>query len=96
MPTVREVFGKMPRVRFSTDSLMSILTSAKGVRVDYDEETDSLVMYFIRESVPTVAVLLGDNFYAMVDPATEELVGLMFGCWKKNHIKDKTKEESQS
>jgi hypothetical protein len=86
MATVEEVFGKMPRMEFDTESLKSLMVDVDKVWVNYNEEADSMIMFFTGEPVGSVAVLMNDNFYVMVDPKTKKAVGVQFECWEKKFV----------
>lgn len=86
MATVEETFGKMPRMEFDIDSLKLLSVDPEKVWVNYDEETDSMIMYVTGKPVRSIAVLLDDNFYVMVDPKTKKAVGLQFEAWEREFV----------
>lgn len=86
MATVKEVFGEMPGMEFDLDSLESLINDVEKIWVNYDDETDSMVMYFTGAPVRSISVLLKDNFYVMVDPVTRKAVGVHFECWEKKFV----------
>lgn len=86
MATVKELFGEMPRMEFDIESLESLVIDADKIWVNYNEEADSMIMYFTGEPVRSIAVLLRDNFYVMVDPKTKKVVGVQFECWEQKFV----------
>lgn len=86
MATVKEVFGEMPRMKVDLDSFVSLKVDPDLLWVNYDEVTDSIIMYITGEPTRSVAVALGDNIYAMVDPKTSQVVGFQFEAWEKVFI----------
>ena len=86
MATVKEIFGEMPRMQFDLNSLTSLKVDPEKIWANYDEETDSMIMYITGGPVRSIAVALGDNIYVMVDPATNKVVGLQFEAWDKEFM----------
>ncbi|MBA2277960.1 MAG: hypothetical protein H0W06_09390 [Chloroflexia bacterium] len=44
--------------------------------LDFDHESDTLLLHFYDEIRPSISVPLDDHYLALVDPVTEEVVGI--------------------
>ncbi|MCC6456141.1 MAG: hypothetical protein IT328_14400 [Caldilineaceae bacterium] len=76
--TVSEVFGDTPAMEFDWKTLES--PDSSKIWANYDEETDSFILYVTGKPMRGIHVWLGDDTYAIVDSASKKAIGLYVGC----------------
>lgn len=74
MAKMSNLFGTEPRLKFN--QLDSTMLSPEKIWADYDDETDSVVLYFTGQPVNAISVYLHDDLYVMVDPQSKNVVGI--------------------
>lgn len=82
MAKVKDVFPDVPILGFNTEWAKG--ATLADIWAQYDEETDSMLIYVTGKPVPGVNVYLTDGIYAIVDVHDgNKLVGLYFEAWEE-------------
>lgn len=74
----------MPRVKFRRDPSGQFVPINPSIM--YDEVSDTLLVFFYGSPEPSVSVDVSNTMYAMLDPDTEELIGLQIEAFKKAYL----------
>jgi len=84
MAKMIDLFGEEPRLKFN--KLDSKALSPEKIWADYDEITDSLILYFTGQPVSAISVYLRDDLYVMVDPENNDIVGIHVEAFERNFL----------
>ena len=81
MAKVKDVYPSPPIVPLNARSLRNATLS--DIWANYDDDTDSMIIYVTGKPVPGVNIYLGDDVYAIADPRdSNNVVGLYFESWE--------------
>jgi len=81
--TVGELFGDMPGMEFDWKTLES--PDPSKIWANYDDESDSFIVYITGKPLRGVLVWIGDDTYVIVDSA-RKAIGLYVEYWERNFI----------
>jgi hypothetical protein len=85
METVAEHYGDQPRITLAPVEQWP-QPQPSTVWANYDQETDSMIVYLTGKPVRGIHVWLQDGVYVIVDPATEKVVGMQVEAWEKSFV----------
>ena len=81
MAKVKDVYPSPPIVPLNARSLRNATLS--DIWANYDDDTDSMIIYVTGKPVPGVNIYLGDDVYAIADTRdSNNVVGLYFESWE--------------
>lgn len=81
MAKVRDVFPEAPKISLKAEWMKSVTLG--DIWANYDEDTDSMIIYVTGKPVPGVNVYLRDDVYAIADTKdNNKVVGLYFESWE--------------
>jgi hypothetical protein len=55
-------------------------------RIEFDHVSDTLYIFLYGEPVPSVSVDVTNTVYAMIDPETEELIGIQTEAFTRSYV----------
>ena len=79
-----DVYGTDMRVHLKPTKIG--ITDPNALWVDYDQDTDSMVIYLTGRPVRGVTVYLDDDIYVIADPGTGEIVGFQVDAWERSFL----------
>lgn len=85
MAKVKDVYPDVARISLNTEWIKSVTLA--DIWANYDEETDSMIIYVTGKPVAGVNVYLQDDVYAIVDTRDDKkdgnkVVGFYFESWE--------------
>lgn len=83
METVAQLYGAQPRLQVTAPQQWPRPTN---VWANYDAETDSMIIYLTGKPVRGIQVYLHDNIYAIVDPASQQVIGMYVEAWERSFV----------
>ena len=83
--TTAQLFGSEPRVLLTSPAQWPV-PNPGNLWVNYDAETDSLILYLTGKPVRGVHVWLQDDIYLIVDPVTNAIVGMYVEAWERSFV----------
>jgi hypothetical protein len=85
METVAELYGDKPQMKLAPVAQWP-QPEPSTVWANYDQETDSMVVYLTGKPVRGIHVWLQNGVYAIVDPGTEKVVGMQVEAWEQSFV----------
>jgi hypothetical protein len=82
--TVSEVFSDVPAMDFDWGPLES--PDPSKIWANYDEETDSFILYVTGKPMRGIHVWQGDDTYVIVDSASKKAIGLYVEHWQRSYV----------
>lgn len=79
-----EIYGR--ETRMSLKPLRVDNLEPGGFWVDYDQDTDSMVVFLGGKPRRGVSVYLDDDTYVIADPATGEIIGFQVDAWEYSFL----------
>jgi hypothetical protein len=81
---VKDVYGDASRIQLKPRSIP--IVDPNSLWVDYDRDTDSIIIYLTGKPVRCASVYVDDNIYALADPATGDIVGFQVDAWERSFL----------
>lgn len=81
-----DIYGEAPRIDVNFDSLKINVAEPGRLWVDYDPDTDSMLIYTDGKPSRSVSVYLDNNIYVLVDPVNRHVLGFQVELWERNFL----------
>ena len=82
--TVRDLLGDIPAMKFEWDFDETL--DPKNIWANYDNESDSFILYTTGQPRGGVHVYMGDDMYAIVDRKTKKAIGFYIEHWERDFV----------
>lgn len=81
---IATLLGPPPAVQLTMPSAETIATGE--IWVDYDEESDSFIIYFSAQPARGVHYDIDNGVTAIADPVTGQVLGIQIDAWERHFI----------
>lgn len=82
--TVRDLLGDIPEMEYELEPTSNI--NPEQIWADYDELSDSFIVYTTGKPTSGVHVHIEDDFYLIVDRRTHKVIGYYIENWQRSFV----------